>query len=302
MSTFGNTSSNDRAFNAQRLALGTVQFGLPYGIANNTGQVAFSQAKKMLHFSADCGMDTVDTAIGYGNSEEILGRIGVEKFKIISKLPSIPKGLENIKKWVIQEMELSLKRLRVERLYGLLLHRPLDLLDDSGYELYVAIQHLKNKGIVSKIGISVYSPVEYEKCTADFEFDLIQAPLNLVDRRLDESGLLKRLKEKNYEIHVRSVFLQGLLLVPPEKIPEKFLRWKFIWSNWKDWLNEFSGDALGACLSYPLSLSEIDRIIVGSNNLQQLQQIAIAASSYAKYHLPNISSMDENLINPAKWV
>ena len=111
-----------------KLALGTVQFGLEYGVANESGQINFSEAKNILKLAKEKNIDLIDTAIAYGNSEKVIGKIGIEGFKYISKLPALPENCKDIDYWIKDMVEASLNRLRIENLYGLLLHQPKDLL------------------------------------------------------------------------------------------------------------------------------------------------------------------------------
>ena len=193
----------------KRLALGTAQFGLSYGVANQQGQVSIDQVAEILRVASAVGVDTLDTAIAYGESEQVLGQVGVSSFKIISKLQALSDESLDLQKQVIDSVESSLERLRITQLYGLLLHRPGQLLSNQGVTLYQALQDLKNKGLVKKIGISIYSPTELEALCRSFEFDLIQAPFNIFDRRLERQGWLDKLKKKGVEVHSRSVFSTG---------------------------------------------------------------------------------------------
>lgn len=287
--------------NVRRLALGTVQFGLPYGVANTQGQVSLTVAERMVRSASDSGLDTIDTAIGYGESEQALGAIGVVEFKVVSKLLPLPESINKADDWVLREIEASLARLKVDNLYGLLLHRSSDLLGAQGNAMYAAMQRLKSEGRVKKIGVSIYSPSELDVYAGKFEFDLIQAPFNLVDHRLHASGWLQQLKAQGCEVHIRSAFLQGLLLMPRAAIPAKFGAWDGIWNIWHHWLQQHGMDAVGACLSYPLSFAEIDRVVVGANDLDQLQQIMAAARRSIDQPFPDLGCNEEDLINPAKW-
>ncbi len=284
-----------------RLALGTVQFGLLYGVANKSGQVSQNEAKSMLRIASENSIDTLDTAIAYGESEKCLGEIGVENFKLVTKLPSIPDGCLDISGWIHEQVTSSLLRLGVEKLYGFLLHKSEDLLGPDGPELYRALGSLKEKGLVKKIGVSIYSPNELEALKNDFSFDLIQAPFNLIDQRLLHSGWMKKLKDSGVEIHTRSTFLQGLLLMKEIDIPPKFSPWKHLWKKWHDWLAENNVSALQGSLAFPLSFPEITRVVVGADSHQQLKEIINATSNLLNTDLPNLLSADENLINPANW-
>jgi aryl-alcohol dehydrogenase-like predicted oxidoreductase len=288
-----------RALN--RLALGTVQFGLPYGIANQTGQVSRAEAKAMLQLAATQGIDTLDTAIAYGDSESCLGEVGTKGFKLVTKLPAFPESCSDIDGWVKKQFSGSRTRLGVSTLYGLMLHRPDQLMGSNGNELYSALQRLKESGKVRKIGVSIYAPSELEAVTKNFPIDIIQAPFNLLDRRFHATGWLHRLKSEGVEIHTRSAFLQGLLLITQADLPVKFAPWNGLLKKWNTWLSEHNISALSACLAFPLAFPEIDRIVVGADNFQQLKQLIEAANHVVPNQFPDINCTDEFLINPSLW-
>lgn len=287
--------------NARKLALGTVQLGLPYGISNFSGQTSLAEAENMLKFALTNGLDTIDTAIAYGESEMRLGEVGTQGFKLVTKLPALPNSCSDVDAWVKSQTEESMSRLGVNSIYGMLLHKPDQLLDSNGVSLYKSLQALKEGGQVQKIGVSIYSPFELVELKQKFHFDLVQAPFNLIDRRLLSTGWMKRLKDDGVEIHVRSVFLQGLLLMAKADIPKKFSKWDELWRNWHNWLGVFGGSAVQACLGYPLSFLEIDRVVVGADSLSQLAQIVIAANAKPIDSFPDLFCEDESLINPALW-
>ena len=285
-----------------RLVLGTAQVGLLYGINNQNGQVDKPTAKNILELAVSKGIATIDTAISYGESETRLGEIGVEEFKIVTKLPVVPKDQENLSGWVEKQVLGSLGRLGVKNLYGLLLHQPDELLKPHGNKLYQTLQSLKEIGLVQKIGISIYSPVELEVLSTEYKFDMVQAPLNLLDRRLFTSGWLHRLKQDRTEIHTRSPFLQGLLLMQRSAIPSKFIIWSTLLDSWHSWLALNPITAIQACLAYPLSFPEVDQVVVGVDNESQLQQIIEATEAdIAQHDLPNLGCDDERLIDPSNW-
>jgi len=284
-----------------RLALGTVQFGLPYGVANKSGQVSQNEAQSMLRIASENGIDTLDTAIAYGESEECLGFAGVNNFKLVTKLPPIPDGCLDISGWIHEQVTSSLFRLGVKKLYGFLLHKSEDLLGPDGSELYRALDSLKEKGLVKKIGVSIYSPNELESLKKDFSFDLIQAPFNLIDQRLLHSGWMKKLKDSGIEIHTRSTFLQGLLLMTEIEISPKFSPWNGILKKWHNWLDENNISALQASLAFSLSFSEIDRVVIGADSVSQLQQIFDVIKLPLIFNFPSIDCDDDCLINPSRW-
>lgn len=278
-----------------------MQFGLTYGIANQAGQVSRTEAKKMLEFAVSQGVDTIDTAIAYGDSEACLGEIGAQSLKVITKLPPIPDDCDDINQWVTQHILESIRRIGCKELYGFMLHRSTDLLGDYGQQLYNSMQNLKDNGLVRKIGVSIYSPDELDVISTQFSVDIVQAPFNVVDRRLHTTGWLDRLKNEGIELHTRSSFLQGLLLMPREVIPEKFSRWNPLWDRWDDWLREFNISAAKVCLNFVQSFEQIDRIVIGADSVNQLQQLFNFSGQPLVKIFPDIRSDDEDLINPGFW-
>jgi aryl-alcohol dehydrogenase-like predicted oxidoreductase len=284
-----------------RLALGTVQFGLPYGISNQVGQVSRAEAKAMLQLAKVNGINTLDTAIAYGDSETCLGEVGTQGFKVVTKLPAVPDSCTDVNAWVAQQVNESLLRLDLTEIHGLLLHRSDQLLGLNGAMLYQALKALKDNGQVQKIGISIYTPTELDALIPRYRFDLVQAPFNLVDQRLCRTGWMRRLKDEDVEIHTRSAFLQGLLLMSQADMPDKFSPWSGLWHTWNQWMLEKEVSAVQASLAFPLKYPEIDRVVVGADNLSQLAQIVSAANISLQADLPEIHCDDENLINPANW-
>ena len=284
-----------------RLALGTAQFGMDYGITNTRGQVPRSEAGAMLRLAKSRGIDTLDTAIAYGESESCLGESGVDGFKIITKLSALPEECGDVGDWVQNQLSGSFSRLRVNSIYGLLLHRPMQLLEKHGKDLFLALQNLKNSGQVQKIGISIYSPDELESINVKFAVDLIQAPFNLLDRRLQTSGWLSRLKDAGVEIHTRSPFLQGVLLMSQSEQMQKFAPWAALWDQWHRWLTGNQISAIHACLAFPLGFPEIDRVVVGAVSVGQLKELVTAAGTPVTEELPDLHCTDEHLISPSQW-
>ena len=284
-----------------KLALGTVQFGLNYGIANLAGQVGLTEAQAILSHARKCGLDTLDTAVNYGDSEQRLGEIGVTDWQVVSKLPALPEQCDDVATWVRNQVQASLERLRNTKLQGLLLHRPEQLLGEHGRDLYNALLALKHDGLVAKIGLSIYDPLELDALTKNFKIDLVQAPFNVLDRRLITTGWMNKLAQMGIELHTRSVFLQGLLLMPSATRPTKFNRWQSTWQQWDQWLAKTDLTPLQACLSDALAHPGIARVIVGVDSLIQLKEIVMASQGPASEPPRAIHSSEIDLINPARW-
>ncbi len=167
-----------------RLALGTAQFGQPYGIANQAGQVSAAEAAAIIACARENGWDTLDTAITYGHSEQRLGEIGVREWRVVTKLPAVPESCRDVAAWVTTAVRESLARLGISKLHGLLLHRPEQLTQPQGEALYGALLAVKCAGMTDGIGVSIYQPEELDALWPRFALDLVQAPFNVLDRRL----------------------------------------------------------------------------------------------------------------------
>jgi aryl-alcohol dehydrogenase-like predicted oxidoreductase len=286
-----------------RIVLGTVQFGLTYGVANAVGQVDHKEARAILTTARASGTDMLDTAVMYGESEATLGLLGVHGWKAITKLPEMPAAVPHPAQWVSAQVECSLARLKIKRLHGLLLHRPAQLLGPHGMALYAALEAERDSGRVGAIGISVYGPEELEALPRAMRFDIVQAPWNVLDQRMTRSGWAQRLQAQGCEFHARSVFLQGLLLMSPEARPHYFSRWSTLFATWDSWLATTHRSPLQACLLHALSAPGIDRIVVGVDSAAHLDQIAAAASATGPApRLPDALVInDPALLNPALW-
>ena len=195
-----------------KLALGTVQFGLDYGIANDTGQVQAAQMKTILEMADNAGIHLLDTAAAYGDGELRLGQCGVNQFKVISKLPAYISTQASPSEWVIKHVQASLTQLQCDHLYAYLLHRPADLLGEYGCELFDTLMHLKQQRLIEHIGVSIYSPDALDQLFDRYPLGVVQAPLNIFDRRFLYSGWLQKLHEHGVEIHIRSAFLQRIVI------------------------------------------------------------------------------------------
>lgn len=288
-----------------KLALGTVQFGLHYGVANQSGQVSLAQAGEVLALASLHGIADLDTAIAYGDAEARLGQLGVQGFRVVTKLPPLPTALPadlvDAGAWAKKQLAASLQRLGKGAVYGLMLHRSADLLGPQGPALLEALRDMQAQGLVQKLGVSIYAPAELDAVMPLARWGLVQAPFNLVDRRLQRSGWLQRLKDLDVEVHTRSAFLQGLLLTPAHVLPPKFLPWLPLWQSWQGWQADNACSALGACLAFAQSFPEVDRVVVGVDGPAHLQGILAALREPVPTHWPEIASDDDRLVNPSRW-
>jgi aryl-alcohol dehydrogenase-like predicted oxidoreductase len=285
-----------------KLALGTAQFGLPYGVANHSGQVSLEDAKTIISLARSLGIDTIDTAVDYGTSEKVLGNVGVSEFQIITKIPGMGHSESDLNSQIQAHVLNSLRSLKISKLGGLLLHRPDELLTPIGPAIWRALNALKEQDLVEKIGYSIYSPTQLDAIYELYPADIVQAPYNIVDRRICLSGWIEKLNTKGVEVHVRSVFLQGLLLMRSDKRPKKFNEWHELWRHWDDWLKLNSLSPLEAAMKFVLSNKYISRIVVGVDSPNQLLEIIESTKTDLPLLYPKeLSSESERLVNPSNW-
>ncbi|WP_337073993.1 aldo/keto reductase [Aeromonas veronii] len=277
-----------------RLALGTVQFGLDYGISNHDGQVSDEELDAIIALARQSGIDTLDTAQAYGNAEQRLGQRDITGFTLIDKLaPGLP--LSDVK----AALNNSLHWLGRKRLDGLLLHRS----QDASPALFELLTDLQQQGTIGKLGISVYTPEELDTWTAaGYPLKLVQLPANLLDQRFLRSGWLDKLVDMGCEIHVRSLFLQGLLLMQPAQRPDYFQRFATALERFDHWHPSVA--PLGRALSIMTALPQVSRFVVGVCHAQELA--AIVAASQVQHEcyeadIAHLASMEQELINPGLW-
>jgi len=283
------------------LAIGTAQFGIPYGVANRSGQVRPEAVDAILARAAQAGIDTLDTAAAYGESEQCLGRVGVAGWRIVTKLPPLPADVQEVERWVGARVAESLAKLRITRLEALLLHRPRDLLGAHGEAYRRALADVKSAGQARSIGVSIYDPVELEELWDVWRPEIVQAPFNVLDRRLERSGWLAKLGRHSVRVHARSAFLQGLLLMSPDSRHAFFAPWRDVLDGWTRWCRESGLSPLAAALGFVRAQRGIERVVVGVDSIEQLDEILAAVTpTYTEPPL-DLATELRDLIEPARW-
>lgn len=282
-----------------RIVLGGAQLGLPYGILNGGETLSREEVARILDTAAGHGIDAIDTAIAYGQSESVIGETAQNRFKIISKLPPIPLDVSNVSQWVRTQVDASLSRLKCTSLNALLLHRSQDLTDAHGAELYAAINSLKVEKIIQRFGVSIYTPDELNGIIGTFDIDVVQAPLNVFDRRI--LGVIDQLTALNIEVHVRSVFLQGVLIAKPENRPQRFQPWSDHFARFDEWVLSSGVSAMACCLGFALQQSGIAKLVIGTTSPESLTEIMTSIPNM-KLEVPaDLQSSSEQLIDPRVW-
>ena len=295
-----------------KLALGTVQFGLNYGLTNQNGQTEPAEAARILSLAQEEGIDLLDTASGYGNSEEVLGRIITQemKFKIVTKIPSLSPSKINAAEvaGLKEAFSASLRRLTKRKVYGLLMHDADDLLSKNGDALFEALQEISQRSETEKIGVSVYTAAQIDAVVDKYPISLIQLPINILDQRLLNSGHLDKLKAKGIEVHARSIFLQGLLLEQPDKLKPYFKTVKPLLMQYRQDLARVGLSPLEGAFSFARSLKQVSRLVIGvctsiqlKENLRAFNAVGDKNSAAFALDFSKYSFSDEKILNPSHW-
>ena len=288
-----------------KIGLGTVQWGLTYGISNHLGQTKQEEVSRILAYAKAVGIKVIDTARSYGESEQVLGKHDLAEFKIITKIPSLKAQYVDhaLVGASLEESFLeSLHALGVERVQGLLVHDCNDLFTQFGETIINSLQKLKSLGKVGKIGVSIYNSNQILKVLELFKPDIVQLPFNVFDQRLLHDGTLSVIRNIGIEIHARSIFLQGLLLMKADEIPSYFRPWGAQLKAWNDLCIDLGEQPQHIALDFAASNSLIDQVIIGVENLSQLVELAsFKVCSHDVSYLSICSVSDEKLLNPSLW-
>ena len=286
-----------------KLGLGTVQFGTDYGLNSLDGQVRPQEVKKILNYARSKQIVLMDTAPAYGNSEEILGGINNSEFQVVTKTRHFDtlKITNDEVSLLNQDFNNSLKKLNQIKIYGLLIHNADDLLKPGGEKILDLLQKFKQTNKLMKVGVSVYDHIKLHSILDNFDIDMVQLPFNIIDRRMLDSGMLASLYKKGIEVHARSVFLQGLLLMSAKLMPSKFNRWNNLWKLWHEWLHDNRISPVEASVRYAISFSEISKVLVGVDSVNQLKEIYKASSGTLPKIPDELQTTDADLLNPSNW-
>lgn len=281
-----------------KISIGSAQWGSEYGISNISGIPSSNTVNKIITYANSNNIRMIDTARAYGNAESKIGETISNDFDIVSKIIVNEENSSKIKNLVND----SLLKLKINSIYGFLIHNPKELLKDT--KTWEALKNEKSEGKIKKIGYSVYEPKDLQMLFKKKLIpDIVQLPYNILDRKFE--SYIDSLKKKKIEIHVRSVFLQGLYFMDANCLPSKLLPLRNPLIKLKKLCKSRSISMLELCLSFVLKNKNIDYIIVGVESLQQLIQINKVFknndnSLKAKWFDLNFSC-NENLLNPSNW-
>jgi aryl-alcohol dehydrogenase-like predicted oxidoreductase len=287
--------------NNNKIVLGTVQFGLDYGINNNSGKPSQEQVNEILTYAFDAGVRFLDSAEAYGNAHAIIGNFHKSnpnrQFSIITKLPHV------IDDSIESKIELYLGQLGVSQLHALLFHS-FDTYKENRFFIK-KLKHYKDLGKIENIGVSIYTNDQFKEVIADIDIDIIQLPFNLFDNIYQRGDLLKLAKSKNKIIHTRSSFLQGLFFLPLDS-KNNVVEDLFEPLSLLHRLAEQTGVSIKSmALDYCLGQKNIDSVLIGVDSLEQLKlNLNSSGPCLGEKEIDlidNVIIKNTDLLNPSLW-
>ncbi len=281
-----------------KFVIGTVQWGIKYGISNDSGIPKDIEIKKILNYANKNKISYLDTASVYGNSEKRIGKLSKNNFKIITKI----KSLSN-KGSIKMELNKSIKNLNSNSIYACLIHDIKEILSNSSK--WNQLKYEKERGKISKIGFSLYNPNELDLIIKKgFIPDIVQLPYSVLDRKFEP--YFRKIRDLGSEIHVRSIFLQGLYFLNVNTLSDYFNPIKKDLIHINKIAEDLNIDLLDLLIQFVLFNNMIDKVIVGIDNLKQLKQIKKSSKKKNIYNkiyksVEDIKVENKELLNPSNW-
>lgn len=284
-----------------KIIIGTAQFGLNYGVANTLGKAKISNIKKILKFSKKKNVNFIDTAQAYGDCEERLGKIGLKGFNVLVKLP-VSKPNNDIDTWLKDCVKSSFTKMKIKKAHTLLVHNTKYLLSKKYSKDYAkTLYSLKKQKKFSNIGVSVYSLNELKKILKIIKVDTVLMSFNIFDQRVLQKDFCNLKKKHKFKLYTRSTFLQGLLLMPKKRLPQKFKKWSKLFNKWYVDIKNNKCSSYEIALNFALNQKIIDKVLIGVESFSQFKKIFYSIKKINFNFIEFKQNKNIKLINPAKW-
>lgn len=280
------------------ISIGTAQFMSNYGVNRVLKKFNFNEKTKLIKSAQNNNILHIDTAFSYGNAHKELGKIGIKKFKVTTKLPILSIKTKNFETKITNLIFQATKDLNIKKIDTLLIHSYKNLVELNKRKYIDSLKKVKSKGLVNNIGISLYKSNEVNKILKFWKPDVVQLPYNVFNRDI-EKKILPLLIRKRIKVQIRSVFLQGLLT--RIKRPKKFLKWKKYFDEWFKWCQKNNLESKTAALLFVKGNKTIDKIIIGFESSNQLKDILKIRKIKKQYSFPKIKCKDRKLLDPSHW-
>lgn len=286
----------------RKLILGTVQFGLKYGINNTAGQPNGQCVDAILNYALSQGIQILDTADVYGNASELIGDFHegkTKKFNVITKFKNVQSREFSVEKW----LNYKLSELNIDTLFGCMFHTADEYFDNP--HIVNELVLLQEKSLIKYIGVSIYTNQQFETVINDSRINLIQLPYNLIDNVNRRGGLIEKAKREGKIIHVRSVFLQGLFFMELANLPAKVRALEPELELLKNLSKEYNIPMQSMALNYAILNKNVDGVLIGVDTLKQLQfnieSLGQILPNDLVVQIDKISSPHPEMLNPFNW-
>lgn len=285
---------------AAKLGLGTAQFGLDYGVSNPRGRLPEAEAASVLQIAALAGVTLIDTAAEYGDAEQVLGRVlpRPSPFRLVTKTAEVALGVDAVE----ARARGSLQRTGQASAQALLVRCGSDLLGADGPALWDRLKALKDEGLFAQIGVAAQAGDDALGLARRFKPDLMQLPASVLDQRLIQGGVMGEIAALGIEVHLRSIFLQGLLFLPRDGLPAPLAGAGPRLSRIRRTIAEAGADPLHAALAFALSRPEASAVVVGVASAAELRAVLAAAAAPAPQLDWGALALDHALaLDPERW-
>ena len=260
-----------------KLGLGASQLGLDQSPATPRSRPPEREASDAMQIAARAGLPILDAQVAFGRAETVIGNLmpRPSPFRVLVKAVRPDRGPD----YVEDELRAALRRLRLDKVDTVIVQSAADLFHPAGPAMWDRLKQLKDEGLVQKIGVSVFASDEPVALTRRFKPDVVQAPVSLLDQRLIVSGALAEIAGLGVEVHLRSIFLQGLLFLPPDRMPTALKGASGPLSRVRRLIAEGRSDPLQAALGFALSRPEASSVVVNVASSAEFQAVLAAAAS-----------------------
>ncbi len=285
----------------KKLILGSAQFGEKYGINNPCASLSKRESIKILKFAKSSGINTIDLAERYKSYKNIFNIFKLNRWKVSLKVSYDLVKHINEEKFNYYFFQ-NLRYLKKQKIEYLIVHNPSLLKKDKGKIFFNNLKKLKKRGLIKKIGVSVYDPNEFSKIIKNYTIDVVQLPLSIFDQRFCSSRIIKQINAKKIEVHARSIFLQGLLISNKKNLKKKYFKNNIKLNQWFSYIKNNKKDAIFECLKFVIKKRFVKKIVFGVNKLDHLKKIIKKLNlNYKTQSLDKFRAHDIKLIDPRKW-
>ncbi len=285
-----------------KIVIGTANFNQNYGLINSKIK-NFYEANRILNYCRKKNIKYLDTSFSYNLSKKFINSLNFKDLNIITKIQLPKKNKKNFIDDLEKKLIKELKSYKANKFYALLLHNSKDLKSKYGNQLLKKIMYLKKIGLVNKLGVSIYETNELNLIFKKFTPNIIQLPINIIDRRFLEKKIILKLRKMKIQIQARSIFLQGILTKNPETLKSLKNNKKLyeIILNLYNWCAKKNFDLKEACLLFVKKQKSINFLTIGVESLEELKQNLSSLSKNKNFDLSRFVSKNKKIIDPRKW-